>query len=98
MTPEEIKSIIEASGLSIYKAEKRLRIPNGTLGRVIKGEKELSEAHEKLLRAFAPAEVIEAGLAIDKKGEPELTPDTEILDHPDLHNKYPLTPEESFIP
>lgn len=53
MEISELKSIIEKSGLSAYKIEKDLKITNGTLGKVLKGEKVLPEKYEEPLRFLA---------------------------------------------
>lgn len=50
MEISELKSIIEKSGLSAYKIEKDLKIPNGTLGQVLKGKKVLPQKYEAALR------------------------------------------------
>jgi hypothetical protein len=52
MESSELKTIIEKSGLSAYRIEKDLKIPNGTLNQVIKGTKKLPEKYEEPLRGL----------------------------------------------
>lgn len=52
MESSELKTIIEKSGLSAYRIEKDLKIPNGTLNQVIKGTKKLPEKYEEQLRSL----------------------------------------------
>jgi hypothetical protein len=52
MEISELKTIIEKSGLSVYRIEKDLKIPNGTLNQVIKGTKKLPEKYEEPLRGL----------------------------------------------
>lgn len=52
MESSELKTIIEKSGLSAYRIEKDLKIPNGTLNQVIKGTKKLPEKYEESLRGL----------------------------------------------
>jgi len=52
MESSELKTIIEKSGLSAYRIEKDLKIPNGTLNQVIKGSKKLPEKYEEPLRGL----------------------------------------------
>lgn len=51
----ELQEIISKSGLSAYKIEKDLKIPNGTLGQVLKGKKVLPEKYEQSLKTLAYA-------------------------------------------
>lgn len=53
METTELKQIIEKSGLSVYRIEKDLKIPNGTLSQVLSGKKKLPEKYEAALRFLA---------------------------------------------
>jgi len=100
MEISELKSIIEKSGLSAYKIEKDLKIPNGTLGQVLKGKKVLPEKFEEPLRFLAkevPRDnpLINAARGRDESGvnEDEATLEIEQPEEPVSVNNYSEDPE-----
>lgn len=100
MEISELKSIIEKSGLSAYKIEKDLKITNGTLGKVLKGEKVLPEKYEEPLRFLAkeaPRDnpLINSARGRDESGvnEDEATLEIEEQEVPVSANNYAAEPE-----
>lgn len=96
MEISELQTIIEKSGLSNYRIEKDLKIPNGTLAQVLKGTKKLPEKYEAPLRGL----VIMSGetpVSVEDIAAINSEPSITIEEVPEPEEVYTFSKEEGVI-